>query len=260
MRGFILLSVLLLLVGCSRSAPGDAPDPIARSFIEKLENQGRFKGDMAWDYISESTIESQTNEKLRDDLFQSAIVLLKDDSPKTRIQALKLLRYLKPKESAPELLIVINDPDDDVRCEACWVYQWRSIADQKTRDALVLKRKDDPSVLVRVAATFGLEDFQHNDALAALEAGLLDRQVREACVRELDRHGKLKLPLPAQVYERITPEGFASERAYAWRSVIRHCVRQQGKVYFQLSISIDPAIAFIERWYSMPEEEFDKNP
>ena len=260
-RSAITLAVIatVLTSGCSKRAPIE--EKAAIEFIQKLENSGRFKGELAWGYILESDIEHEIEQgKLdRQALIRGSTTLLQGSTAQTRWKAARLLGLFKDNAAIEPLLRALDDSDQQVRYEACWSFTRLDSNSEAVQQALIKKRREDPSPRVRVAAAFALKQMNDDEAIAALKAGLQDSYVRNLCVDKLQQLGKLKLPLPVEVYERITAEQLAEKRRFYWRSSISNEVKKDGKVYFRLNGVIDPALPVQDHWYWMMESEWDES-
>src|SRR5262249_27742056 len=116
--------------------------------------------------------------------------------------------------------------------------------------ALVKLCRDDWSIDVRVAAALALNGSSEEDAVATFKLGLHSAEhpwVRETCEDELEKRGKLELPLPEDLYSPVTYEEFQKMKQDKWYRIER-LIEINGMIYFEAREN-PPHSPGVRHWY-----------
>jgi hypothetical protein len=139
-----------------------------------------------------------------------------------------------------------------VRESACYGLDWLHAKGELVEPKLVKLCREDPSPGVRVWAAVALRGSHAQDAIAAYQAGLksTDRKIWQLCEEELDKTGKLELPLPEHIYSKISPEEYRSMTASAVPRIGRE-ITKGGMTYFEHCEGGRDGIPVRTEWYQV---------
>jgi hypothetical protein len=157
---------------------------------------------------------------------------------------------LGDKEAIVPLIKALGSQDCDLRVCICYALSSLKATGEPAESALVKIRRDDPNVDVRVAAAGTLGRPADPDAVAAFELGARTtkkKEVRETCEDELAELGKLKLPLPDEVYTEITELEYVRINPKS----VRREVRKGDNLYFEMRKGRPDGLPPECFWYKM---------
>ena|SRR5437867_6974584 len=235
MLRYILVVLALALVACSkptRSQPSSDEAKSARAFMEKMDKDRGYHLGMG-DPIRREIANEKLDGKA---LLRGSIKLLQRAKPEERRKAARFLGRLGDRSAIVPLVKALDDQDQALRDEICYALQWLDAKGEPGESALVKLRREDPSIDVRVAAALALGRPKDKDAVAAFQLGLRSTKngwVREICEDELEKMGKLELPLPEHVYTEIRKEEYQEIRADRRWYTVRRLIRKGDTIYFE---------------------------
>jgi hypothetical protein len=148
------------------------------------------------------------------------------------------------------LVAELDHPEAKVRRSVCYALSWLHAKGDLVGAKLVELCRNDPSPGVRVWAALALQGSHEKDALDAYQAGLEspDRSLWQLCEEELERMGKLKLPLPEHIYAEIRLGEYKSMKAGYGPRIWRETERN-GTVYFECHEGGNDGIPIRYEWY-----------
>jgi hypothetical protein len=198
------------------------------------------------------TMELDRAHMSRAELLSGCLELLKRGTPDMRANAARLLGKLKDPAVIAPLMEALADADEDVRRRACYALDAAGAKGKAFKEALVRLCRTDPSVPVRVAAADVLDDPDNEDTTAAFRLGLQSDKswLWETCEDQLEKRGKLELPLPEHVYAEISHERYQDIKA--GRGGIdgrfRREMTKDGTIY-QEAYTDGHHMLVLRRWY-----------
>jgi hypothetical protein len=247
--------LLLMLAACNQPValqppavqPGSEDKQAARAFIARIERDQRYHMGMR---VLEIVKTDGASEPL-DVIQRGCLELLQQGTPEERRRAARLLARLEDKSAIGPLVKTLNDSDEELRETICYALGWLQAKGEPAESVLTRLRKNDPSTAVRVAAAVTLGRPGDKDAVAAFELGLRSVNadyVRQRCEDELEKIGKLQLPLPEQVYTEISNDKYEEIKADHWYKLQRE-IRKGDYIYFE-AVEKPHHVSFtIVNWY-----------
>jgi HEAT repeat protein len=169
------------------------------------------------------------------DLLKGCIELLRHGSASEKVQSARFLGRLGNPSVINPIVESLGDPDETVREAACYALQWLAATGKSVETPLARLCREDPSVAVRVAAAVALKNSNETDVVTAYQLGLksTNSSLWQICEDELDKRGKLELPLPDHVYTEISQARYQQIKSDRWYWVQRETTRN-GTVYLEV--------------------------
>jgi hypothetical protein len=189
-------------------------------------------------------------------LLRGTIEILRQGAPDTGRTAARFLGRLGDQSAIVPLVGALDDPDAELREEACHALRALGANGEPAESALFKVCRTDPSTDVRVAAALAVKRPTDKDALTAFELGVRttkDSWIREVCEDELEKQGKLDLPLPEGVYALITRKEFEIMKK-RFRSHVRRETKKGDTTYVELVESFPDAIPHQTHWFKFKDD------
>jgi HEAT repeat protein len=231
---------------------------LANAFVAKMEKDVMYRlggGDPVKRAITADGIDAEA-------LLRGTIELLHEGTPDTRRTAARFLGRLGDASAIVPLVGALDDPDAELREEACHSLRALGTNGEPAESALFTICRTDPAIDVRVAAVLALKRPTDKDALAAFELGVRTTKnpwVREVCEEELEKLGKLHLPLPDAVYALLRQKEFEIMKK-RFRTDVRRKTKKGDTTYVELVESFPDAIPRQTHWFKFKDEAAGAEP
>jgi WD40 repeat protein len=260
MRRFILLVMALFLAACNRQSNGtnrviSSVDEIevARAFLERLHQDRSYR---VTDTVRDLPDKDSAERRL---LMGGLLKILQRGTPDERQEMARVLGRIGDPSAIAPLVATLTDADKRLREESCYALEWLKATGEPAESVLVNLRRTDPEVDVRVAAASALGRPGDKEAVAAFELGARSTKssswVRDYCEDQLEKMGKLRLPLPDEVYGTIDRTGL--ERMMGLRTHVRRKIRRGNYVYVEVVEGFPDGVPAQFHWYRMKKEPED---
>ena len=223
---FVLFVSGALLSGCTDpDAPEERPNDqnLAAAFINKIEKDEGYRLGIRPD-IEKELVSSKLEVT---NLITGIREIIEHGSQLEKTKSVRFLGRLGNPSTIKFLHKTLADSNETVREEACYALQRMKAKGEGIEEALAGLCRNDASVAVRVAAASGLGRSRDADRLSAYQLGLSskDNSVWEICEDELEKMGKLELPLPAHLYREISHSRYLEIKSDKWYFVQRETKR-----------------------------------
>jgi HEAT repeat protein len=189
--------------------------------------------------------------------LDECIEVLQHGSAQQKQDVALFLGHFGDPEAIGPLVDELDHPDDEVRKSVCNALNWLQANGDMVEAKLLTLCRGDRSPGVRVWAALALCGSHKKDAVAAYRFGLKsdDWRVWQLCEEELERMGKLELPLPEHIYTKITPEEYKAMRS-SGRPWFGREIKKNGKLYFERYDGGVDGVPICYEWYQvrLPEK------
>jgi hypothetical protein len=248
------LPFVLIFVSASCAKPVALPGlsqdaKQASALIEELENDRGTRLGIRGD-VRSLIVAKNLNEK---QLLRGALEMLQFAEPKERKKGIWFLGRLGDPSAIGPLVKALDQSDEDSREDICFALQWLDAKGEPAESALVKLRREDQSADVRVAAAVALERPTDPEAVAAYELGLrLTKKewVRELCEDELEKQGKLQLPLSEEIYTEIDIKKYEDLKGYM-RITLRREITKGDTLFFEATLRRPDGLSALHDWYKV---------